>query len=101
MLPADPAVAGDAQQGQCHLEWHPLADRVEGAVPVWEVASILPQEMPDKRLGGIFVARRFQENMLQLPGDAPNIEDPLGPFHAFQANSRHLPTAAHQKISRG
>ena len=82
----DPGVTGDAQQGKAHLERQAPTDRAKRAGAVGEVAGIFPEEVADKRFGGIFVARDLQEKVLEFSGDTPNIKDAISPLHSFQVN---------------
>ena len=86
MVMADPGVTGDTQQGKAHLERHASTDRAKRAVAVGEVAGIFPEEVADKRFGGIFVASALQEKVLEFSGDAPDIKHTIRPLHPFQVD---------------
>src|SRR5436309_16060329 len=80
----DPGVTGDAQQGKAHLERQAPTDGAKRAGAVGEVAGIFPEEVADKRFGGIFVTRDLQEKVLEFSGDTPDIKDTISPLHPFQ-----------------
>src|SRR5450755_83016 len=86
ILRTDPGVAGDAQQRQAHLEGQASANGAKSTLAVGEVTGIFPEEVTDKRFGGIFVARALQEKVLEFSGDAPDIKHTIRPLHPFQVD---------------
>src|SRR5436305_1373250 len=47
----DVVVARDPQEVQTHVVRRPGRDRPERVVPIGRMAAVLPEEMPDERLG--------------------------------------------------
>ena len=64
-------------------------DGPKGAVPVGEVAGILPEEVPDKGFCQPFVAGVLHEEMLDLGGYPPHVEDPVSRLHPLQVDGDH------------
>jgi len=63
---------------------------LKGAIAVWEVAGIFPQEVADEWFGGVLVAGCTHEEMLQFSGDAACIENAIGALGSLQIERDYL-----------
>src|SRR5947209_15324458 len=98
MVRTHPGVTRDAQERQGHLEWQTSINRTKCTFSVGEVAGIFPQEVADKRFGGIFVARDLQEKVLEFSRDTPDVKDTISPFHSLQIDANHAQSLCEEEV---
>jgi len=76
-------------------------DGPKGAVPVGEVAGILPEEVTDERFSQPLIACVLHKEMLDFGGHPTLIEDPVGHFHPLQIDGDHREAIAEEDIGGG
>ncbi|WP_239796078.1 hypothetical protein [Candidatus Nitrotoga arctica] len=63
---------------------------MKGAIAIWEVTGIFPEEVADERLGVVLIAGCTHEEMLQFSGDAACIENAISALGSLQIERDYL-----------
>ena len=73
-------------------------DGREGAIPVGEMAGILPEEVADKGLRLQIVASVLHEEMLDLASHPTYVEDPVSQLHPLQVDGDYPEAVTEEDI---
>lgn len=82
------------------MEGDAAGDGLKGVLPIRKVAAVFPYKMADKWFRPVFITRGRHEKMLELPGNPPEIKNPIREFSPFHVKSYNIVTVCEEEVIR-